>query len=165
MNIRPATAADIALFYGEIEAPVRMLVLEQAGAATGLAGLVLHDDGAMAGSWLLDAAQPRAAMLLAIAALGLIEQCSGPVYARPDPDEPTAPSVLRLLGFHPTPDGECLVYRTDLPGRFYLRHAHRTAGSLSADAGGIGKHASAGGAARSAAGHSAVGSHAVDGPS
>lgn len=130
MMIRPATHEDVVRFYGEPAVPVQMVMLGDVA----IAGLAWCDDGVYAVSWLKEGARnfPGALMRLGVEVARMAENAGCPVYATPDPDEPTAARCLKHLGFEQK--GDRFEYRTDLPGRIALRHAHRTARPVSVDA-------------------------------
>lgn len=121
--IRPATKSDIAAFYGVPRVPLKMVALVDGDECLGVAGVAWCDDGVFALSSLAPARSSTAVVDLAIAAVALIEEVDGPVYATADPEEPTADKCLRYLGFEH--DGERYVYRK--PGRFHERNKARGA--------------------------------------
>ena len=137
MNIRPATAEDISRFYGDVAVPMEMVALGDVA----IAGLAKCADGLFAVSWIDSSVrEPAGLVRLALAVLEMAERAEEPVYATPDPEEPTATRCLEWLGFQRDGD-RYYVYRVDLPGRLFVRHARRASRAVPVDAGRTGSDA------------------------
>jgi hypothetical protein len=130
--IRPATAQDIAKFYGAVAVPCRMFAID-IGEVVGVGGLVWFDGGVEAVSWITaeGKARPREVMKLADAVTGLIEETKEQVYAHSDPEEPSSPRFLAYLGFERVA-GSLYVFR-GVPCWRRVRHAQPAARAVSAD--------------------------------
>lgn len=115
MRIRSATPEDIAEFYGWVNVPHDLLVLES-DKPIAIAGLLQFDDGVWVAMMLRPEARryPKQLMRGARVVRALIETIGVPVYAERDPDEPTADRLLRHCGFEP--DGDRYVYAVSLDG-------------------------------------------------
>lgn len=113
LNLRPATDADIAAFYGSAKVPVCLIAMVNADQPIGIGGLAWCEDGVWAVSWLTDEAKrcPKTVMRAAHAVRQMIEEVGEPVYAHKEEDEPTADRFLRHLGFHL--EGDRYAYRPD----------------------------------------------------
>lgn len=162
MNIRHATKQDISIFYGYPTVPLKMLALVDGEETVGVGGVAWCEDGVFAVSSLTEEARNDRIALgtFAAAVMSIVESVGDKVYATPDAFEPTSRQCLEHLGFRP--EGDRYVYRTDLPGRFFLRHAQRAARALQADARATGSAAGAGEQAGTPAGDPIPGIDAVD---
>ena len=115
--IRPATAADLAVFYGAIPGrSVRALVAELAGKPIAIAGIAYQQDGAP--PYLFSDMKPemrRFPVAIIKGAREMLKRLARPgLAAVADPSKPNAGRVLASLGFvHVAsgPQGEIYLFR------------------------------------------------------
>lgn len=100
---RAATAADVKAFYPEMTSSFRAWVCELDGEVQGIIGLALLRPVACMFSTFREPLRPH---LRSLTVLRLIKRAEAavkasrvPVWAVAEPDEPTAPGMLKRLGF------------------------------------------------------------------
>lgn len=104
MHVRYATKEDIDRWFQQA-APgtMRAVVVEDGGQLLGVAGLVRMGDHIQCFSSILDRLRPHKRALVKAARLvqQMVHEVNGPVFAVCSSSEPTAPGLLRALGFQP----------------------------------------------------------------
>lgn len=102
---RPATAADIAIFYPDMTSSFRAWVAELDGEPQGIIGIALLSPVACMFSSFREVLRPylRHPTILRLIkkAQAAVRAMSAPVAAAVEPDEPLSPKILARLGFRP----------------------------------------------------------------
>lgn len=105
VTTRPATAADVQLFYPDLTASARAWVAELDGKPEGIIGLALLRPVACLFSKFNEALRPwlrhPAVLRLIKKAQAACEASRMRVWAGVEPDEPTSPAILARIGFRP----------------------------------------------------------------
>lgn len=101
--VRPATSDDVKLFYPDMHCSFRAWVCELNGEVQGIIGLALTRPMACLFSVFREPLRPylkHLAILRGIKrAQALVQASRLPVLALAEPTEPTAPGILKRLGF------------------------------------------------------------------
>lgn len=99
--MRLATHDDLMDWWGNVPATMRALVVEDGGRILGVAGLAVMPDHIQAFSRFKDELRAHPFVLAKVAVLfkALLDDAGGAVMAVCSETEPTAPSLLRKLGF------------------------------------------------------------------
>ena len=110
LTSRPATAGDITKFYPGLPCSVRAWVAEMDGEPQGIIGVALLRPIACMFSAFNEPLRPHlkhpSVLRLIKKAQGAVKASHAPVWAVAEPDEPTAPEILRRLGFRSLGDIE-----------------------------------------------------------